>query len=146
MMTTRPFRFDYQRAALALATLAVTVGCGRGGPERYEVSGTVNFAGKPVEVGAIALVPIGDTEGPLCGSNIEGGRYLIPSSGGPVAGKHRVEIKVMQKTGKKIANFGGELLDQLADVAPEKYSGPSSELTVEVSSEGANQFDFDLKK
>ena len=97
-------------------------GCGHSGPQRYEVSGSVSFAGEKVPEGAVAFVPIGDTKGPKVGGNIQQGQYHIDRSGGPVAGRHRVEITCIRKTGRQI-DAGGRKIDQTVNVLPAKYSG-----------------------
>jgi hypothetical protein len=129
--------------SLSLA-LALAAGCSRSGPERYEVCGTVVYAGEEVSDGAIALVPIGGTKGPRVGGNIQQGQYHIASNGGPVAGRHRVEITCIRKTGRKI-QMGPQVVDQTDNIIPPKYSGEKSELTADVQPRGKNVFDFTLK-
>ena len=128
-----------------LVALALTAGCGRSGPERHEVSGSVSFAGEKVSKGTIAFMPIGDTKGPRVGGNIQQGQYHIARGGGPVAGRHRVGITCVRKTGRQIKNMGGQLIDQMHNVLPAKYSSETSELAVEIQPRGKNVFDFDLK-
>jgi hypothetical protein len=126
---------------LATAPLA---GCGRSGPERYEVSGSVSFAGQQISDGAIAFTPIGDTKGPRVGANIHQGQYHIDRNGGPVTGRHRVEIACVRKTGRQI-RMGAQMVDQTDNIIPPKYSGDTSELAAEIQPRGKNVFDFDLK-
>jgi hypothetical protein len=118
-------------------------GCGRSGPQRYEVSGSVTFAGEMVSDGAIAFTPIGDTKGPRVGGNIHQGQYRIDRSGGPVAGRHRVEITCIRPTGRKI-KMGPQMVDQTDNIIPAKYSAQTSELTADIQPRGRNVFDFDL--
>ena len=132
------------RLAFLLAG-ALMAGCSGSGPERYEVSGSVTFAGAKVAEGTIALVPIENTEGPKVGTNIQQGQYHIDRSGRPVAGRHRVEISSFRKTGEQVANMGGQMIDNKANELPPKYSGKTSELVVEIKTRGKNVFDFDLK-
>jgi hypothetical protein len=120
-------------------------GCGRSGPQRHEVSGSVTFAGEKTAQGSISFVPIGDTKGPQVGGNIEQGQYHIDRKGGPVAGRHRVEITLLRKTGRKVTNMGGQPIDQMINVVPAKYSGATSELVVTIEPRDRNVFDFDLK-
>ena len=126
----------------AAATLS---GCGNSGPERFEVQGSVSYAGKPVDVGTIALVPVENTAGPLCGGNLAVGKFHIPREGGPIAGRYRVEISALEKTGRKRTNMGGESFDERANVLPPKYHGPKSELTLEIPAIQPNPLVFDLK-
>jgi len=104
---------------LFLLAGTLTAGCGHSGPERYEVSGSVSFAGEKVAEGAVAFVPIGDTKGPKVGGNIQQGQYHIERSGGPVAGRHRVEITCIRKTGRQI-DAGGRKIEQMVNVLPAK--------------------------
>ena len=121
-------------------------GCSGSDTKRYEVGGSVTFAGESIAQGAISFVPIGDTKGPRVGGNIEQGQYHLDRSGGPVAGRHRVEITVIRKTGRKVTNMGGEPIDQTINVSPAKYCGETSELVVAIEPQGTNVFDFILKK
>jgi hypothetical protein len=127
-----------------LPALALVAGCGRSGPQRYEVRGSVSFAGEKIADGAIALTPIGDTKGPRVGANIQQGQYHINRDGGPVAGRHRVEITSVRKTGRQI-RMGKDLVDQTDNFIPAKYSGETSELIADIQPRGKNVFDFDLK-
>ena len=125
---------------------ALIAGCGGSGPRRYEVSGSVAFAGEKVGEGTIAFVPIEETHGPKVGANIEQGQYHIERNGGPVAGRYRVEITSFQRTGRKLPNMGGQMVvDEVVNSLPPKYSEETSELVVEIQNRGKNVFDFDLK-
>jgi hypothetical protein len=137
--------FGATRVGVFLLAGLLLAGCGRSGPQRYEVSGSVNFAGEKIAEGAIAFTPIGDTKGPKVGGNIQQGQYRIDRSGGPVAGRHRVEITAMGKTGRKVPNMVGQMIDQVVNILPPKYSDETSELTVEIQPHGKNVCNFDLK-
>lgn len=83
--------FSNIQIGLVLGILIVAAGCGQNGPERYDVSGSVTFAGKPVPAGQILFQP--DTEkgnrGPATAVQIEGGRYDTAKGGkGTVGGPH----------------------------------------------------------
>jgi hypothetical protein len=119
-------------------------GCGRSGPQRYEVSGNVTLGGEKISEGAISFTPIGETKGPRVGGNIQQGQYHIDRGGGPVAGRHRVEITCIRKTGRQI-KMGRDTVDQTDNIIPPTYSGQASELIAEVQPRGKNVFDFDLK-
>ncbi len=77
---------------LIAVSLAVLAGCGSGvdpGPQRYDVSGKVSFAGKPVKYGQILFVP--DTakgnQGPAGTATIVDGVYNTATAGkGAVGG------------------------------------------------------------
>lgn len=85
-------------AALLTLSLATWTGCGgnAGGPERYDVSGTVTFAGKPVPYGQITFDPDASkgNSGPQGYANIRDGKYDTSSSGGRgvIGGPHRLLI------------------------------------------------------
>jgi hypothetical protein len=127
-----------------LFATALWAGCGRSGPERYDVSGSVSFAGEKISEGAIAFTPVGDTKGPRVGANIREGRYHIDRDSGPVAGRHRVEITFVRKTGRQI-RMGQQIVDQTDNIIPPKYAGETSKLAAEIQPRGKNVFDFDLK-
>ena len=127
-----------------LLTFVVPLGCRRSGPDRFRVRGNVTFGGQPVELGTIKFSPIEGTKAPLTGGRIAEGHYDVPAAKGPLAGKYMVQIDVHEKTGRKISNMGGELVDEFGNVAPEKYSGDASELRAEIR-KGSTQHDFDLE-
>jgi hypothetical protein len=137
-------RSSRQIACVLLFAGLLLAGCGRSGPERYEVSGSVIFAGEKIAEGAVTFTPIGDTKGPRVGANIQQGQYHIDRSGGPVAGRHRVEITCIRKTGRQI-KMGQQTVDQTDNIIPTKYSGEASELVADIQPGSKNVFDFDLK-
>jgi len=133
---------------LALGGLA---GCTKSGPERAALEGQVTFDGKPVESGAITLVPTEGTTGPSSGAEIKEGKYSIPAESGPVPGNYRVEIIATRKTGKQITPMPGQAVggpsgaatvDDIEMFVPPQYNRQST-LKIEVKS-GANQEDFNL--
>ncbi len=77
------------RAALLGAAVLITAGCGREGPPRFEISGTVNYDGKPVPGGRILFAPDTDQQntGPGSVAEIVDGRFRTRTkkgySGGP---------------------------------------------------------------
>lgn len=88
MMTAR------HAGALALV-LGITAGCTDDGVRRYELSGTVTYAGgKPVPTGTLSFEP--DTSkgcrGPGSFVDIENGRYRIAASKGVVGGPYIIRI------------------------------------------------------
>jgi len=104
-----------RRAGLALGLLlAVVAGCGRRGPERFHVSGTVTHAGKPVQLGRVVFEP--DTargnDGPQGFAPIENGRFdtARPHCRGTVGGPMRVRIDGFEMTGGEDAAASGKLL------------------------------------
>lgn len=94
--------------------LAIVAGCGRRGPERYRVSGTVTYAGKPVPLGRVVFEP--DTsrgnDGPQGFAPIENGRFdtARPHCRGTVGGPMRVRIDGLEVTDGQDAAASGKLL------------------------------------
>ena len=128
---------------LIIVLVAIMVGCGPSGKNRFPVEGEVRYQGEIAEAGTIAFYPDG-VSGPIVGGNIVDGHYSIDAKGGPVAGLHRVQIEVMKKTGRKVPNMGGDLMDEYDNILPEKYSTPSSEVKVEIT-KGRNIHNIDLE-
>lgn len=78
-----------------LAAVFLTAGCGGPtGPERYQVSGSVQYEGKPVPVGTIVFEPDSSkgNSGPACYAQITAGRYMSESGKGVIGGPHVVRI------------------------------------------------------
>jgi hypothetical protein len=69
-------------------------GCGSNEPNRYEVSGTVQFDGAPVPAGYIVFEPDSaqGNRGPGGGAKIVAGRFATESGNGVVGGPHLVRI------------------------------------------------------
>jgi len=125
--------------------IGMCIGCGTGGAaSRAPVEGKVTLDGTPVQDGSITFVPTGGTKGPSAGGPIQGGRYSLPAADGPVVGRHRVEIRAPQPTGKKLPDpyQPGKTVDQVLDAVPERYNTAST-LERDVNS-GRNVIDFEL--
>lgn len=93
-------------ATIALPlSLIVLSGCGGGsddGPQRFEVSGTVLFDGKPVPSGTIYFQPADGKPGPQGFAAIVNGAYDTSRGKGTVGGSHRARIEGVDETGKPI--------------------------------------------
>jgi hypothetical protein len=142
-------RFDRSRCFvltlfLTAAFSAFVAGCGGGGIERVEVSGTITLDGKPVESGSVLLIPLQD--GPTAGRAFTGGEFHIAESDGPSPGPYRVEITAFRGTGDMIpdGDFPDQLEERQEQYIPPRYND-QSELEVQVSAEGENHWDFELK-
>ena len=75
--------------------LAGAVGCHRNsGPARYDLSGSVTYAGKPVPAGQILFVPDASkgNDGPGTAADIRNGRYQTEPGQGTIGGAHVVSI------------------------------------------------------
>jgi len=67
------------------------VGCGS---EHYiPVQGTVSWNQRPLIQGSIRFVPEPGTKGPVVGTEINNGKYALPSEQGLRPGAYRVEIR-----------------------------------------------------
>lgn len=128
--------------------LVLAIGCG-GSDGRLEVSGSVKVDGQPLESGSISFIPAAGTRGPSAGAEIKQGRYSIAAEGGPVPGKYRVEIKGMRKTGRRIKDGfphpPDDMVDEIEQFLPPKYSTAQSELTAELTPGRNEAADFDLR-
>jgi hypothetical protein len=119
-------------------------GCGNT-PQRQEISGTVRFKGRPVEDGVVKFEPM-DGQASGDGAQIVKGRYQLPKSKGMFPGKYRVSI------------YAGDGRSGAGDASPDSpYAGmkpgkemippeynEKSEVIKEVTTDGPNQFDFDI--
>ena len=82
--------------SLAVLLAMGSAGCsGQAGPARYEVSGTVMFAGKPVPTGEISFEPDGaqHNAGPGSMTQIKDGKYRTDPNKGVVGGPYIVRIQ-----------------------------------------------------
>lgn len=131
------------RHACVLLVVLPLLGCGRDGPPRVVVTGTVTYQGQPIEEGEIRFYPKPGTETPMSGSYIKQGRYEANGLGGVPVGDFRVEILAF--AGRKT---DGDLEKQTVgrQFLPAKYNESSQlELTV-APSWGAITRDFHLDK
>ena len=98
-----------------IAVCVALVGCGPSAAPRYELSGAVTYAGKPVPAGSIIFKPdhAKDNRGPGAQVGIEAGRYQLPESRGTIGGPHVVTISgfdgVPIKNGPSVNYFGKPL-------------------------------------
>lgn len=90
------FRFRNRSALLALAVCLTLfgLGCQRGddGPQRFRLSGTVTYNGKPVPKGFINFNPAEGNPGPGSGAEIVDGKYETREGKGIIGGPHIVII------------------------------------------------------
>jgi hypothetical protein len=128
-----------------LGLCALLAGCGSSkysGEKRFPLAGEVTFNGEPVDLGSITFIPEG--KGRPSGGVIENGKYEVPEEKGANAGKHRVEIHWLKRTGRKLKDpESGEMYDERKEALPDKLHA-NSELSVEVPLP-SNRHDFQLK-
>ena len=85
------------------------------------------------------------TKGPTAGAAIEDGKYLVDAQGGTFIGKFRVEITASRKAGRQIRDLTiGRMVDEYEQYLPARYN-EQSELTVDVTEAGPNNFPFRLE-
>jgi hypothetical protein len=129
-----------------LGLCAVLSGCSGSkysGDKRYPLAGEVTFEGQPIDLGSISFIPDGD-KGRASGGTITDGKYAVPEEKGATAGKYRVEIHWLKRTGKQLRDpESGEMYDERREALPDKLH-TNSELSVEVPLPG-NRHDFKLK-
>lgn len=130
-------------AGIVSLSLALA-GCGGGEPGIYPLSGTATFNGDQIDLGSIALIPVGGGEAQHpSGGVIKDGKYTVPQESGPKAGKYRVEVHWLKKTGKELIDpDSGDKYDERKEALPPKFHS-QSELTVEIPAP-ANKHDLSL--
>lgn len=79
---------------LVIVVLTAAVGCGRRGPPRYRVEGSVTFAGQPVPWGAVTFAADASrgNVGPGAFAMIADGRYETTREQGVVGGPTQVRV------------------------------------------------------
>ncbi len=80
-------------AAMA-ASVVGPIGCGNSGPSRFQLSGCVQYEGKPVPFGEISFQPDASqgNQGPGSTARIEDGRYVTQAGQGVQGGPYVVRI------------------------------------------------------
>ena len=129
-------------AGWIVVAAAVLVGCGRSGPERVIVSGTVSFNGKPVSKGFIRFSPLPGQQIPVTIAPITEGKYRVDLRGGVPVGSHYLMIEAYRKlppAARKIMMMGptrppeATLDDHRQQWLPAKYN-TNSDLTITIES------------
>jgi hypothetical protein len=79
---------------LAGVGLSAAAGCGGDGLDRHEVSGSVTFAGTPVQAGQLSFEPASDLGliAPSGYAKVENGSYKIERDVGPIAGQYTFRV------------------------------------------------------
>jgi hypothetical protein len=119
-----------------LAVVALCAGCAPAS-DMVEVSGEVTWNGMPVPNGMIVLQPV-DPKTPPAGGQIRDGKYQLRSK----PGKMRVQIEAVRATNQVDPATGTPLGEMYI---PARYNTQTS-LEAEISSDGANRFDFPLQE
>lgn len=127
----------------AACLLLTTAGCGGEGVPRAAISGHVTLDGQPLEEGGILFTPL--AAGPSASASIEQGKYEISQADGPGPGEYRVQIRAYRSTGKQITDpASGIAEEQRVSIIPPRYNSRST-LTAQITDQGPNEFDFELK-
>jgi hypothetical protein len=128
----------------AIGILAlVLVGCG-GGKTKVDVSGTVSYQGKSIDMGNIRFEPADKSLAPE-GSVIKDGAYHVKLP----LGKARVSISGAQKNGekKRYNTPDSPMMSIYKDIVPKKYNtmyNPDNDLSRDITG-STDQLNFDLK-
>lgn len=121
--------------------LVVLSGCSGGDDGRREVSGTVEFKGKPLDQGTIQFHPEG--AGTFGGAPIENGKFAIARKQGLKAGTYRIVIS-SGMPGKAAAEAApGESGPPAKERIPPEWNAQSKK-TVEVKDAGPNVLEFKI--
>ena len=126
----------------AIVLALIVAGCSD--TSRQGIEGQVTLNGVPVADGEISFMPQQGTESPTAGGTIVHGAYRVDSVKGVLPGQYRVEIRGLRKTGRKVQPPVGDPVDEVENIIPANYNDQSV-LTAEVTSDGPNRFDFELK-
>jgi hypothetical protein len=110
-------------------------GCGPGGPETYQVTGSVTFDGQPVSNGEIVFFDTDPSVGPDAGQ-VDQGKFNFLAK----AGSKRVEIRASRPVPGMTDMSGQPLTDNFI---PAKYNDATT-LTATVTADSPNRFEFDL--
>lgn len=123
----------FLRSICVASALMAIAGCAQ--RETVDVAGSVSWEGAAIPNGDIVFVDT-DPHVPAAAGKIVDGAYALECK----PGKKRVEVQAYRLSGRKTAQ-GIPIGDMYI---PDRYS-TASELTADVSIDGENEFDFDLK-
>ncbi|MBA2116512.1 carboxypeptidase regulatory-like domain-containing protein [Bremerella alba] len=110
---------------------------------RQALSGNVSLNGAPIQDGSIRFEPVAGKT--ASGSTITDGQYTIPAAKGLKPGKYRVFINAVEPETEErsvddLMNNPGPARKELI---PAKYN-TKSDVTVEITEAGPNEFDFPI--
>lgn len=136
-------RINHYSLFVLASLLLVLVGC-RDSDGRQEVEGTILLDGSPLPEGRISLRPL--AKGPTSGGRIVDGKFQIERGKGPLPGSYSVSIQSYSETGRMISpeSNPGMKVPEIKQTLPEQYN-TKTELRMEVSGTGENEFDFQLE-
>ncbi len=120
---------------LSLLAALTTIGCGKSGPVRSDVTGSVTLDGQPLEEGEVLFIPA-DGVGPSDACPIIDGEF----NGEVTPGSKRVEINATKDTGKAAPDG----LPDYQNLVPAQYNR-ESKLTAEIGESDGSPMTFELK-
>ncbi len=139
--------WDIRCGLLAAGFLLCLPGCG-GNVANKVVFGDITCGGERIESGSVRFVQIEDNQGPASTAQIIDSQYRIDVRGGVPIGKHRVEVEILRKTGRKVRDpllVGGQT-DERARISPDEYADERSPLQIEVTADSEGRFDFAIPR
>lgn len=122
---------------LLTAALAMLAGC----DDLRGTTGMVRLDGQPVEEGRIILRPVPPLKAKATSAEIVNGEFAVPASRGLPPGEYQAEITAMRKTGNKVKDSSGQLVDEKVQFLPPRYN-TNTELTT--TFDGATPLEFNL--
>ena len=135
-----------KRWCIVVALLAVVLGCQRDPLGRQTISGNVTLDGVPLTYGSITFEPQ-QSKSTSSGAMIQEGSYAIAQAKGLPPGKYLVRISKVKPADTKNIMPGQMSPTGFipgTELVPPRYNSQSG-LTVTVTADGPNRFDFELK-
>ena len=134
------------RVIVLCVGVALLGGCGPANPRgNLAISGNVTFQGQPLDQGSIEFTSLpGETEA-RSGAMIQNGSFSIVAHQGLPPGKYRVRIYSSAEAGMtEVPEAPGDSTEvETTERIPAEWN-TESEKEIEVTSGGANKFDFDI--
>ena len=129
---------------LFLCALALVFGCEQQGTRRT-VSGAVNWKNAPLDQGTITFNTDSTPPTTAGGARIDNGRYSLPAEMGLEPGKYRVQISSVEGVSVTPEEYAaGKVVPPPKERLAPQYNVQST-LTIEVTKDGKNQFDFNVE-
>ncbi len=139
----------YRSAWLLICLAALPlVGCEQS-IKKFEITGMVNYNGKPIPEGDISFTPTGGTSAPPTSAPIKDGKYVVDGRFGIAAGSYKVGVQAYRPKpvdpNDKTEKLAGEL-NARDQYIPEKFNTKSEIPNVTIDPDGGPvEHDFDLK-
>lgn len=122
---------------------SLCAGCGESGL-RHGLWGEVTLKGERLKSGSIQFESVaGQTPAFSTGAIIKDGAFAVPEKSGLPPGKYRVIINAASTPFLAPGPPGSQPVMETKELVPAAYN-TDSEVTIEVSKEGKNEFTFDI--